>query len=381
MTKNTKKIAIVYDWIDKWGGVERVLLTLHEMFPQAKFFTSFVDFSKAGWARNLEIYTSFVQRFPDLIRSNRILSLPFYPYVFESFDFSDFDTVISVTSSFAKSVLTKPGTVHVCYLLTPTRYLWVMPNRYFSNPLSKLISSFFLGKLRQWDFISAQRPDKIVSISKTVADRCRKYYQRNSEVIYPPFDTSYWNIIKSKLQNPRDKSNPNIKFLNGRKFFLTVSRLELYKKIDLVIRSFHQLENENLVVVGEGSQRKSLERIAGKNVTFFSKLSDEELGWLYANAEGFILPQEEDFGYTSLEAQFFGCPVIAYQRGGAVETVIEGKTGIFFQNQEEASLIAGLKRYDMLKYSLRTKAKESGPKNVENYRKEDFKRKFLQSII
>ena len=164
-----KKIAVVYDWLDKWGGVERVLLTLHEMFPRAIFYTSYYNSEQAAWAKDLRIRTSFIQKLPDFIRGSRLISFPFYPYAFETFDFSDFNLVISVTSAFAKSIISKPGTRHICYLLTPMRYLWSHPKDYFANKFLNSLISPYLANLRNWDFIAAQRPDKIISISRTVS--------------------------------------------------------------------------------------------------------------------------------------------------------------------------------------------------------------------
>ena len=193
-----KKIAIVYDWIDKWGGGERLLLILARMFPQAVFFSSYVDFEKAPWAKKLKIQPSFIQRLPALIRKNRLLSLPFYAYAFESFDFSHFDLVISVTSAFAKGIITKPETKHLCYLLTPTRFIWPMTEIYL-GPGTKNIFLPSISLLRKWDFIASQRPDKILSISQTIKKRCFKYYRRNSQVIYPPFDVAYWREMGRKM--------------------------------------------------------------------------------------------------------------------------------------------------------------------------------------
>jgi len=196
-----RKMAIVYDWIDKWGGVERILLTLHEVFPKADFYTSYYNSEKAPWARSLNIKTSFIQRLPNFIKNNRVLSFFLYPYAFEAFDFTDYDLIISVTSSFAKAIITKPKTVHINYLLTPTRYIWVSPKLYLNDLLFKIISAIFLDRLKKWDFIAAQRPDKIISISETVAKRCKKYYHRQSEIIYPGFDRKYWTEIRLKTKN------------------------------------------------------------------------------------------------------------------------------------------------------------------------------------
>ncbi|MEK7110080.1 MAG: glycosyltransferase [Patescibacteria group bacterium] len=375
--KKSKRVAIVYDWIDKWGGVERVLLNLHEMFPDADFYTSYFDKEKAGWAKDLRIKTSFLQNFPDFIKKSRILSFIFYPFAFESFDFSEYDSVISVTSSFAKAIITKPGTKHICYLLTPTRYLWSHEKSYFKNRFLRSLVMGYLEIIKKWDFVAAQRPDKIISISETVRKRCLKYYKRNSEVIYPGFDTNYWKNIKNQISPLRSSSFAGQAKIKN--YYLVVSRLEPYKKVDLVVQSFNRLKY-NLVIVGEGSQEDKLKQMAGSNITFMSKLSDIELGSLYLNAQALIMPQEEDFGYISLESQFFGCPIIAYKKGGAIETVIDGKTGLFFDHQSKQSLRRAIERFDKIKYNLRASVLKFGLKNIERFNKEKFVDNFLKNL-
>lgn len=369
--KFNKKIAIVYDWIDKWGGVERVLLTFHEMFPNAIFYTSYFDKDSASWAKDLKIKTSYLQKFPNFIKKNRIFSFLFYPFIFELFDFSNYDLVISITSSFAKSIITKPGTRHLCYLLTPTRYFWSHKKDYLKNKLFSYLVSNYIDQIKKWDFVAAQRPDKIISISETVKKRCLQYYKRDSEIIYPPFDIDYWKNIKNSsfAKASEDKQ----------KFFLIVSRLEPYKKINLAIKVFNKL-NKQLIIVGEGSQVDKLKQMAGKNIIFLSKLSDVELGSFYSNTQALIMPQEEDFGLVSLEAQFFGCPVIAYKKGGATETVIDGKTGIFFDNQNEQSLKRAIERFNRIRYNLRNKVRKFEIENTERFSKERFIGNFLKIL-
>lgn len=359
------KTAIVYDWIDKWGGVERVLLTLAKMFPRADWLTSYFDPRAASWARKLNVKTSFIQQFPDFIKKNRILSIPLYPYAFESFNFSDYDLVISVSSSFAKSIITRPGTLHICYLLTPTRYFWLETETYLDNPFKQL-GKIRLKKYQEWDYVAAQRPDQIISISKAVQQRVKKFYKRNSEVIYPPFDVEYWEKIKQEALKVKQKSS---------KFFLVVSRLEPYKKVDLVINVFNKLK-EKLVIVGKGTQMSRLKRLAGNNIEFLSDLSDEELARLYASAEALIMPQVEEFGYVSLEAQLFGCPVIAYKKGGATETILENKTGLFFDRQTAKSLANAVARFTKIEYNLKKRAIEYGKISVERFSLDKFENMF-----
>jgi len=376
---NHSKIAIVYDWLDKWGGVERVLLELKYLFPKADFYTSYQNLEKAAWARKLQAKTSFIQKLPDFIKKNRILSLPFYPYAFEAFDFSDYQLVISVSSSFAKAVITKPNTLHICYLLTPTRYFWFQKHLYFKNKTLNFFVAPYLNSLKRWDLVASKRPDILISISNTVAKRTNKYYQRDSQVIYPPFDEDYWNKIKSQITNSKLQINLKFKISNS-KFFLVVSRLEPYKKVDLVINAFNKKPNLNLIIVGQGSEEKRLKQMAKKNITFLPYLSDSELGQLYASAEALVMPQEEDFGYVSLEAQFFGCPVIAYRKGGGEETVIENITGIFFNDQNQESLVVALERFGKLSYNLKQSTKVNGPKQGQKFNRGNFEKKFLDLI-
>ncbi len=367
--KERKRVAIVYDWIDKWGGVERILLQLHEMFPSADFFTSYYDRQNAVWAKGLKIKTSFIQNLPEFIKKNRVLSVPFYPFAFESFDFAGYDLVISVTSSFAKAIITKQNTFHISYLLTPTRFLWIYPDLYIKNiPLKSITNSYF-NHLKRWDYITAQRPDKIISISKTVADRCKQFYGRKTEVVYPPFDTEYWTNVKYQILNNKNK---RLNISESQKYFLVVSRLEPYKRVDLVVDVFSRRPDLNLIIVGKGTEKNKLQKKTSKNIRFFEDLADQELAYLYQHAQALIMPQEEDFGYVALEAQFFGCPVIAYGRGGATETIKKDKTGIFFDKPNRKSLMLGLERFLSMSYNLRHTVKAIGEQQVSKFDKKSF---------
>ncbi|CAN5169002.1 glycosyltransferase family 4 protein [soil metagenome] len=346
-----KKIAIVYDWIDSWGGVERVLLDLYQLFPHADFYTSYVDLDKAPWAKNLTIYPSFIQKLPNFIKKNRILSLPLYSYAFESFNLSQYDIVISISSAFAKGVITKPHTRHICYLLTPPRYLWGQSDDYetksdlsWSAKFKKMLKQLLVRRLRALDFIAAQRPDEIVSISNTVAARCRKYYQRASDVLFPPFDIDYWSKLKNEV-SAFDLPKQD-------KYYLVVSRLEPYKKVDLVISTFNR-NKKRLVIIGRGTQKDKLTKMANKNIAFIENVTDKQLALWYYHAEALIMPQEEDFGYVALEAQLMGCPVVAYGVGGAVETVKENISGMFFASQSEKALEEALERLKVSAYNVR----------------------------
>jgi len=361
-----KRVAIVYDWFDKWGGIERVLLHLYEALPEAVFYTSHLDLEKASWARYLRIRSSFIDSFPEFIKKSRILSFPFYPYVFENFDLRDYDLVVSVTSAFAKSVITHPDTKHICYLLSPPRYLWSHQQAYLGR-----FAGYLTGSLKNWDKITAWRPDEIISISQTVSDRCLKYYGRKSKVLYPPFDKRYWEKVKVGISQSQRKKRQD--------YFLVVSRLEPYKKIDLAISAFNCL-GKKLIVVGEGSVEKKLKEVAGKNIFFMKNLSDMQLGEIYSGAKALIMPQEEDFGLVSLESQFFGTPVIAYKKGGATETVCEGESGIFFEKQTKSSLMEAIERYEKIEYNLRSKTEKTALNKIIKYDK-DYFTKSIKSLI
>ncbi|OGK62218.1 hypothetical protein A2334_05180 [Candidatus Roizmanbacteria bacterium RIFOXYB2_FULL_38_10] len=376
MVQKEKKVAIVYDWIDKWGGVERLLLVLHHMFPSAPFFTSYVDLQSARWARGIHIKSSFIQHLPRFIKKSRLLSFFFYPLAFESFDFSEYDTVISVSSSFAKSIITKPNTHHICILLTPTRYLWLYPTQYlgvFLVSISAKIIDFF----KKWDKIASRRPDNTIAISHEVSKRCLKYYGFCPPVIYPPFDLQYWVKVKKSILDSNYSQNTNVTHL--KQFYLVVARLEPYKKVDVVIRAFKG-RKDHLVVVGKGSLLQKMKRRAGKNVLFMEDLSDEDLGSLYSNAQALIMPQHEDFGYVALEAQFFGCPVIAYDKGGSKETIMDGKTGIFFHEQTHTKIRAALERWDKISYNLRHHTRQYGEENATFFSKEHFEKSLYRII-
>ena len=325
------KVALVYDRVNKWGGAERVLLALHEIFPEAPLYTSVYDEKSAPWAGVFpEVKTSFLQKVL-FAKSNHEFLGTLMPLAFESFDFSGFDLVISVTSEAAKGIITKPGTLHVCYMLTPTRYLWSHHNEYFKHPILKVIARPFVNYLRRWDKIAAQRPDALVSISNEVQDRIKKYYNRESNIIFPPVDLL--------IQNSSS--------INGhKKHYLLVSRLDYgYKNVGLVIKAFNNL-GYPLIVVGTGREENRLRSKSKSNIKFLGNVSDKKLAEIYQDAKALIMPQEEDFGIVSVEAQSFGVPVIAYKKGGALDTVIPGKTGFFFKYQTSDTLEEAIKRFD-----------------------------------
>jgi len=363
------KVALVYDRLNKWGGAERVLLALHKLFPDAPLYTSVYDKKKAPWALRFnsgqaKIKTSFLQKF-SFATHHEILA-PLMPLAFESFTFDEFDLVISVTSEAAKGIITKPKTKHICYCLTPTRYLWSGYDIYFSDPFLKFLSKPIVSYLRTWDKIAAQRPDAYIAISKEVQGRISKYYGRKSTVVYPPLSISNSQFLISN-QFPNSKS----KIEN---YFLIVSRLVPYKRIDLAIEAFNKLKLP-LKIIGSGSEESKLKSIAGPTIEFLGYLTDKELVEYYKGCRALVFPGLEDFGLTILEAQSFGKPVIAFRAGGALETIIEGKTGIFFNEPTIESLTTAVKQFNSIIIDPEDCIKQASKFSFEN-----FKKQFMSAI-
>ncbi len=330
------KVALVYDRVNKFGGAEKVLLALHEIFPKAPLYTSVYSKKNARWAKNIKVYTSFLQRFAFTHTIHEKLA-PLMPFVFESFDFSSYDLVISVTSESAKGIITHPPTRHICICLTPTRYLWSGYREYFSNSFFRTLSYPIVWYLRNWDVQAASRPDTIIAISSVVQKRVKRYYKRDSTLIFPPVEFS----VKPKKPQGFDFQEP---------FFLVVSRLVKYKKIDLAVKAFKKI-NRKLIVIGTGHEEAYLKKIAGENITFLGFVPDPELAWFYKNCQALVFPGREDFGIVMVEAQLFGKPVIAFRGGGALDIIQEGKTGMFFDKQTPQSLIDILKKFRSAKYN------------------------------
>lgn len=364
------RIAIVYDKANKFGGAERVLLVLHEMLPDAALYTSVYDEENAKWASQFsKIYTSFLQNIPFAKKHNEFFGW-LMPLAFESFDFKNYDLVISVTSEAAKGIITNTNTKHVCIMLTPTRYLWSGYDEYFKNPIFRFISKPIVNYLRWWDQVASTRPDKIIAISTEVKNRIKKYYKRDSEIIFPPVELSH--LKKSFLRGPRTESASHDFFEDA--YYLYVGRIVKYKKIDLLVNTFNELELP-LLIVGTGVEEKRLKMLAKSNIKFLGSVSDEELNKIYAKAKAFLMPQDEDFGITAVEAQSFGIPVIAFKSGGAIDTVIENKTGVFFEHQTVSSLKAAIAKFDNLSFN-----KGYLLSNALKFEKDIFKKKLLDLI-
>ncbi len=331
------KIALVYDRVNKFGGAEQILLALNQIWPQAPLYTAVYNSQTALWAKQFKVKTSFLQKLP-LAKTHHELYPLFTPLAFESLDLNDFDIVISITSAEAKAIITKPKTLHLCYCLTPTRYLWSHKQEYLNSPglgvwskLGKAVFKYTLPYLKQLDYLTSKRPDQYLAISTNIQKRIKKYYHQNSKLIFPPVNTGDFRWQPSK------------------DYFLLVSRLVPYKKVDLAIKAFNQL-NQKLVIVGSGREKRALQKLAKSNIEFKGQLDQKQLVKLYSEAKGLIMPQDEDFGIVAIEAQSSGKPVIALGRGGALDTVIDKKTGLFFDSPTVDSLLRAMKQFSLHKW-------------------------------
>ncbi|MCX8029925.1 MAG: glycosyltransferase, partial [Brevinematales bacterium] len=295
------------------GGAERVLISLKEVFSDAPIYTSIYNPENLDDSlKNAKVITSFVNKFKDAQKKHQKY-FPIMPMAFESFNFNEFDIVISSSSSCAKGIITKPDTVHICYCHTPMRYAWEFYYEYYEKEnlslVKKKLLKYFMSYMRIWDRVSADRVDYFIANSKNVAKRIWKHYRRDSVVIYPPVRTDYFKISDIDEE-----------------YFLIVSRLVAYKRIDLAIETFNKLKLP-LVIIGDGPEKEKLKRIANKNIKFLGRQPDEVVKEYYSKCRALIFPGEEDFGITPVEAQASGRPVIAFGKGGALETVIDGVTG------------------------------------------------------
>lgn len=362
-------VALVYDRVNKWGGAERVLLALHELFPDAPLFTAVYNAPLAPWAKTFQVQTSFLQSVPGATSAHEYFPL-FMPVAFEQFSFDAYDLVISVTSEAAKGIITKPHTKHICICLTPTRYLWSGYDTYFPSPFVKTLAYPAVSYLRSWDMTAAWRPDVMVGISDTVKKRIEKYYGREADVIYPPVAFQASALSSSLSGNTTSPRPENQELRTG--YFLVVSRLVPYKRIDLAMRACSEL-NLPLVIVGKGSEEQKLRAIAGPTVRFVGSVTDRELASYYENCQALIFPGEEDFGITVVEAQSFGKPVIAYGKGGASETIREGKTGVFFNEQTVSALKPVLTNFVPSKYKAEDCRVQAARFSTESFHRDILK--------
>jgi glycosyltransferase involved in cell wall biosynthesis len=338
------KIALVHDWLNQMGGAENVLEELTDLFPGAPIYTSmYAPDLMPDRYRQWPIRTSFMQHLPAVTTRHQAY-LPLYPLAFGQIDLSGYDLVLSNKSGFCHGVRTVEGkrkAIHICYCLTPTRYLWLYEQYREREQIGGVVNAVLqplLSLLRRWDWSSAQRVDHFIAISNEVQRRIRSIYGRQSVVIHPPVDTD------------RFTPDPNTPIGD---YYLIVSRLIPYKRIDLAVRAFADLPHEKLIIVGEGRDRAMLEAQATANVTFLGRQSWDRLVELMRGCKAFLFPGLEDFGIAPVEAMSAGRPVIAYGGGGALDTVIPGVTGELFESQTVESLRSVLATFDPRRYDPR----------------------------
>ncbi|PIT86430.1 MAG: glycosyltransferase family 4 protein [Candidatus Magasanikbacteria bacterium CG10_big_fil_rev_8_21_14_0_10_43_6] len=325
------KMALVHDYLSQDGGAEKVLQAFHEIWPEAPIFVLFHDKKKISGFTDADIRESFLAKLP-FGKAKYQWYISLMPLATERHNLHEFDVVLSSTSAFAKGVLTRPDTLHISYCHTPTRYLWTDTHEYIAdlkyNRLIKLILPRLIHRLRIWDHMSVDRVDFFIANSNTVQKRIQKYYRRESDIIFPPSDVDQFSVGES-VDN----------------YFISGGRMVSYKRFDLLVHTFNRL-GWPLLLFGSGPEEFRLKKIAKDNIRFLGRISDTEKATLLSQARAFIHPQVEDFGITPIESMASGTPVIAYGVGGATETVVPGKTGVFFYEQTWEALLDTLLQFD-----------------------------------
>ncbi len=373
------KIALAHDWLNQMGGAERVLERLVEMYPGAPVFTTIYGPKLMPETyRCWDIRSTWLNRAPAIHRHHQPY-LPLYPSAVESMDFSGYDLILSNKSGFIHGLRHTPEQLHICYCLAPTRYVWDYENYAAREGFGRWVGWIIrplIKYLRRWDFEAAQPPlpqplptkeggekglrggkgvDYFIAISTDIQARIKKYYQRDSVIIYPPVDTRRFRLLPAD-QSPGD-------------FYLIVSRLIPYKRIDLAVQALTRL-GKRLIIVGDGRDRVSLEALAGPTIEFKGRLPDRVTAELLANCRAFLFPGFEDFGITPLEAQAAGRPVIAFGRGGALDTVVEGQTGLFFREQSIEALIEAIEQFEKMPFDPAAIRANAERFSVERFRQE-----------
>ena len=324
------KVALVHDWLIGNAGGERVLLDFHEIWPDAPIYTLVYDRQRApSWTHACDVRTTALQKVPGAVSHHKLL-LSWMPRAWEALDLTGYDLVVSSCMSCCKGVLTRPDALHVCYCHSPIRYVWDLYYEYLegTDPVRRAAMKRVIPKVREWDFLAAQRVDEFVSNSDYVGKRIRKFYRRDSVTIHPASPVRFDEVCEAG------------------EYYLVVSRFVSYKRVDLAIETCNRL-GRKLVVVGSGGEDENrLRELSGPTVEFVGAVSDDELAGLYARARAFLFPGVEDFGLTPIEAMSAGVPVLAYGKGGVLETVVDGQTGLYFHAQTPAALSECIERFE-----------------------------------
>lgn len=333
------KTAIIHDWLVTYAGAERVLEQMFEIFPDADIF-SLVDFleeNQRAFIKGKHARTSFMQRLP-FVRKKYRFYLPLMPLAVEQLDLLDYDVIISSSHAVAKGVLTGPDQLHICMCYSPMRYAWDLQHQYLAESrlnrgLKGVLAKYVLHKMRIWDYRTASGVDEFIAISEYIARRIKKVYGRESTVIYPPVDTHRFEVCREKEE-----------------FYFTASRMVPYKKIDLIAKAFAQMPDKKLIVIGDGPDYRKISRAATPNVSLLGYKGSDVMVDHMQRAKAFIFAAEEDFGIVPVEAQSCGTPVIAYGKGGSLETIhgieSEKPTGVFFKKQDVPSIIHAVNEFE-----------------------------------
>lgn len=337
------KSALVYDWFaEGTGGGEKAFEAIYELFPSPIFsLLKSPEATLGSKLQDAEFHTSFIQKLPRSLKKYKSY-LPFFPLAIEQFDLSSYDLILSCSHCVAKGVLTHSDQLHLCYCYTPMRYAWDLYHQYIDDAqlqkgIKSRIAQFFLHYIRLWDVQSANRVDSFAAISSYVAKRIQKTYGRTAQVIYPPVNLEYFHLVEEKEE-----------------FYLTASRLVPYKKIDSIVDAFKEMPDKKLIVIGDGPDFEKIQERAGKNVELLGYQSNESLRFYLQRAKAFIFAAIEDFGILPVEAQACGTPVIALNRGATRETVVEGETGIYFENQSPAAIQNAVHEFEKVYFNPHT---------------------------
>ena len=332
MTAASKKVAIVCDWLTGYGGAERVVFELHNLYPEAPIYTSQYDPIRVDWLADADVRTTWLQRLPKSFK--KILPL-LRAWTFSRLDLGEYSLVLSVSGAEAKGIKTGPQTTHICYCHSPTHYYWARYDEYLANPgfppgfnwLARISLKLLAGPLKHWDYKAAQRPDYLIANSTHIQTMIKRCYRRDAAIIHPPVDTE------------RFKTAGKPPLRHG---FVTAGRQVPYKRFDLAIEACNELKVP-LVVIGKGPEHRRLEKLGKRNITFLANVNDYDIVAHFQTALAFILPTNmEDFGVVAVEALAAGTPVIAYSKGGPLDYVVPGKTGVFFDKLTVKSLTAAL---------------------------------------
>ena len=353
-----KRVAIVHDWLYTLGGAEVVLKHLLRLFPDADLYTlvDTLEENEREFLKDRKIFSFFK---PGSFASrHHTLFMPFMPYCIEQFDLSEYDLVISSSHFVAKGVLTHPNQLHIAYIYSPVRYAWDMYFEYdrsgaFGKGLQRILTKFWLHRLRIWDVISAKRADYLLADSIFVQKRIKKYWDREATVIYPPVEIEYTIYEESKEE-----------------YYVTMSRLIEYKKIDLIIECFNDVPEKKLYIIGSGREERKLKSMAKENIVFTGYLPKKESMQIISKAKAFVFMAKEDFGIVPIEAQACGTPVIAYKEGGVKESVVDGVTGIYVEQQNKESLKLAIARFESSVFDPKACKKQAQKFGSENFCKQ-----------